>query len=349
MNAIPPTICRSVNVGLAGLAALLLLSACHQTPSSDANAVGKAGDASAHAQSSGSAAAQENDKAGAGAEEGISLKAEEVEALGIVTSAALAAQSSPEASGFAVVVAHETIAQAVTELRTATAAARQSRAALERVRQLVRTPGAMPAEARETTERQAASDQAALDLAWQHLYSAFGQDPPWKGSQDSPELLALATGQYKLVRVTFPLGSLGGDDPGSVRLARIDSSQGGKSWLSRSVWRAPADINVPGRSFFALLKSRELGEGEHLLAWAPVGEPESGALVPAPAAVISGGKFYCYIEKKPGTFVRTEFDPGRPTADGYFVREGITAGDKIVTTAAGQLLAREINPSKEAE
>jgi hypothetical protein len=35
--------------------------------------------------------------------------------------------------------------------------------------------------------------------------------------------------------------------------------------------------------------------------------------------------------------------------DGYFVTEGIAAGDKVVTAAAGLLLARETNPSSEAD
>jgi hypothetical protein len=47
--------------------------------------------------------------------------------------------------------------------------------------------------------------------------------------------------------------------------------------------------------------------------------------------------------------VRTQLDPGRPTPDGYFVKEGISAGDRIVTASAGQLLARESNPSTEPE
>jgi hypothetical protein len=38
-----------------------------------------------------------------------------------------------------------------------------------------------------------------------------------------------------------------------------------------------------------------------------------------------------------------------PTADGYFVKEGVSAGDKVVTASAGQLLAREMNPSTAAE
>jgi len=47
--------------------------------------------------------------------------------------------------------------------------------------------------------------------------------------------------------------------------------------------------------------------------------------------------------------VRKAVDTTRPLDDGYFVNEGIMAGDAIVVTAAGLLLARELNPSSEAE
>jgi hypothetical protein len=248
--------------------------------------------------------------------------------------------------GFGVVLAHETIATAVAEVRTATAAERQSRAALGRTHRLAGTPGAMPAETQESAERQAIADQAALELARQKLSSSFGLNPPWQKSDDNADLRSLASGQSKLVHVTFPLGQLGDKDPASMRLTRIDGHQ---SWQSRVIWHAPADITVPGRSYFAILQGSEAAEGDHLLAWTPVGETQAGVLVPASAAVISNGRFYCYIEAKAGTFVRTGFDPARPAGDGYFVKEGISAGDKIVTHAAGQLLAREINPGKEPE
>jgi hypothetical protein len=292
-------------------------------------------------------AAKNETATGEGAEEGVSLKPEEIEKMGIVTTEARAITSEPEAPGFGVVTPHEAIAQAVAELHTAVAAAHQSRSALERSKRLAGTPGAMPADTQETAERQSAADQAALELARQRLSSTFGQNPPWKNSADSPELASLASGQAKLVRVTFPLGSVDDATPNSMRLAHIGTAH--KSWQSHSVWRAPADTSVPGRSFFAILKGSEVGEGDHLMAFAPVGAAESGVLVPAAAALISAGKFWCYVEKEPGTFVRTQFDPGRPTPDGYFVKEGISAGDKIVTAAAGQLLARESNPSTEPE
>jgi hypothetical protein len=348
MNAITPTtLLREAILALAACAAaMLLLSGCHKALSNEQKpAAAPPGESPAGAGAS-EADAKDKPTGGEGSEEGVSLKPEEIEKMGIVTTEARAITSEPEAGGFGVVAAHETIATAVAELRTAVAAERQSRSALERSKRLAGTPGAMPADTQETAERQAAADQAALELARRRLSSTFGQDPPWKNAENSPVLSALASGQTKLVRATFPLGSVGDTALTSVRLTHIDTVQVGvNSWQSHLVWHAPADVNVPGRSFFAILKSNEVIEGDHLMAWAPVGAPETGVLVPAAAAVVSAGKFWCYVEEKPGTFVRTEFDPSRPAPDGYFVKEGISAGDKIVTASAGQLLARESNPS----
>jgi hypothetical protein len=207
----------------------------------------------------------------------------------------------------------------------------------------------MSADTLDGLQRQAAVDQVALELSRRKLSSMFGQNSPWKHQINSPQLRALASGDAKLVRVSFPLGATGDAAPTSVRLAHINASQGGKSIEVHSVWPAPADANVPGRSYFAFLKSNDFGEGERLLAWVSIGEADSGVLVPASAAVISGGKYWCYVEEKPGQFVRSELDPSMATNDGYFVKEGIEAGAKIVTVSAGQLLAREINPSTAAD
>jgi hypothetical protein len=313
-----------------------LLLGCHKSPP----------DADAAAQN-----AEAKDKTAAGEEsaEGVELQADEVKKLGIVTTAAKPMMHIPETAGFGAVIAHETIAQAVADLATALAVERQSRSALVRAQKLAGTPGAMPVEAQEAVERQAQVDQAALLLAQRRLTTALGQNPPWQEHDSSPELAALAAGRTKLVRVTFPFGALGGSNPVALRLARFNATPGAKSWESHSVWSAPADPNIPGKSFFALLKGSDVGEGERLLAWAPVGSAESGVQVPAAAAVITAGKYWCYVEEKPGNFVRTEIDTSMPTAEGYFVKDGVSAGDKIVISAAGQLLARELNPSTTAD
>lgn len=294
-------------------------------------------------------AAADDQPAGEASAAGIELKADEIERMGIVTTAAKPIMHIPQASGFGTVIAHETIAQAVADLATAAAIERQSRSALARAQKLAGTPGAMPVESLETAERQAQVDQAGLLLAQRRLSTALGQNPPWKDQAASPQLAALAAGSAKLVRVTFPLGTLGTSIPATLRLTRINATPGAKSWESRSVWSAPADSSIPGRSFFALLKADEVGEGERLLAWAPVGTAESGVEIPAAAAVINGGKYWFYVEEKPSEFVRTELDTSMPTAAGYFVKSGVSAGDRIVTSAAGQLLARELNPSTTAD
>lgn len=282
------------------------------------------------------------------AAEGVTLSAGQVQKLGIAVSPARAASYTPEAAGYALVTAHETLAQAVADLITAQAADRQSRAALERILHLAGTPGALPADAQEAAARQTAIDHAALDLARRRLSAAVGRHPPWRDG-DAAMLTALADGRIKLVRVTFPSGVIDAVTPASLRLQRIAPQRSGVSWRSAGPWPAPAEAGVPGQSFFALLKDTDAAEGERLLAWAPLAQPESGVAIPAAAVVISDSKSWCYIERSPGHYVRSEIDTGMPLEDGYFVRTGIAAGSQVVIESAGLLLAREMNPGTAAD
>jgi hypothetical protein len=312
--------------------ALLLVGGCQQAPSAPA------------AQSQ---TAEKKEEGNAAEAEGVTLKPEEIEKAGIKTTPAVASRHVPEVGGYALVITREAIAQAVADLSTAAAMERQSRAALARSKSLAGTPGAMAVEAQEAAERQATVDQASLQLAERKLSALYGRNAPWKDDYASPELTALARGESKLVRVTFPLGALGASVPKTLRLAHMAESLGGKSFESDTVWSAPADTSLPGRSFFAILKGSDVSEGERLLAWAPVGAAEPGVLVPYAAVLINGGKYWCYVEEKPGLFVRKEIDPGIPTDEGYFVKEGIAAGASLVTASAGELLARELGAAAE--
>ena len=287
----------------------------------------------------------------------VTLKPEEVAGLGITASAAAAVRYQAATSGFGVVLGHDVIAQAVADVVTAQAVAAQSRAVLARMQRLAGTPGADSTEARENAARQAAVDAAALRLAKAKSSSVLGQNPPWAGREDSKLPEELAEGRAKLVRVTFPLGSVNGRAPQRLWLARLGTAGAGERWTAHGVWDAPADAGVPGRSFFALLQDIEVGEGERLLAWTAgggggggdSGQAESGILIPSSAVVASDGRYWYYLERQPGEFARIPMDISRPMADGYFVQGGVNRGDLIVTSAAGLLLAREINPRTEAE
>jgi hypothetical protein len=325
-----------------------VLCACHHAAAPGGDAPASAGEAAAKPDS----AAKSGDGAQSGEATkggGVSLTPDQVEKLGIVTQPAKATDYSQETAGFGVVLNHETLAQAAAELSTARATERLSRSALERARKLSGTPGAVSADVEETAAQKAEVDAAALTLTTRRLSSMLGMNPPWKNGDQDAKLQQLASGKIKLLRVTFPLGSLSGGTPPSLRAAHIGANKPGMGLKMNVVWDAPADATVPGRSFFALLAGSDAGEGERLQVWAPLGAPVPGAAIPASAAVMSEGKFWCYVEKKPGAFERVEIDTGRPTADGYFVTDGIAAGDKVVTAAAGQLLAKESGSGSEPD
>jgi hypothetical protein len=340
-----PWMRRSLSAVLA--AGCLLLGACHKTTSSAGEAP-PASDAKAAENPKSQPAAKKDADVKEDAAEGVTLTSEQVEKMGIATQPAQALDYSEEAAGFGVVVNHESIAQAVAELATAKATERLSRSSLSRAQKLDGTPGAVSADVEEAAAQKAEVDAAALTLTSRRLSSALGMNPPWKNGDKDGILQGLAAGKIKLVRLTFPLGALSGGTPARLRAAHIGAKPG-TGWKMNVVWDAPADATVPGRSFFAQLVGSDAGEGERLQVWAPIGEPVAGVVIPAAAAVMSDGKFWCYVEKKPGTFARVELDTGRPSSDGYFVTEGVGAGDKVVTAAAGQLLAKESGSAAEPD
>jgi hypothetical protein len=331
------------------LATACLLCACHGAAPAGGEST-PASAAKAKSETGGKEEAGSKEEAGGKEEaaEGVTLTPDQVEKLGIATQPAQTIDYSDEVAGFGVVVNHETIAQGTAELATAEATERLSRSTLARARKLAGTPGAVSVDIEETAAQKAQVDAAALTLTTRRLSATLGMNPPWKNGDQNAELQALAAGTVKMVRVTFPLGSLGGATPAKLRAAHIGAKPG-TGWKMNAVWDAPADATVPGRSFFALLKGSDAGEGERLQVWAPIGASVSGVMIPAAAAVMSEGKFWCYVEKKPGTFARVELATDRPTADGYFVTQGVAAGDKVVTVAAGQLLAKESGSSAEPD
>jgi hypothetical protein len=269
--------------------------------------------------------------------------------LGITTAPAQAATFTPMASGFGVVMSHEPIAQVAADLEVAAAAVGQSEAALSRAQHLAAGPGALGLDTLESLGKQTSSDRATLALARRKLTAVLGLQFPWQQAGVNAVLDALASGRAELVRATFPSGMLVGATPKSLRMIPYDPGAQSTMWTADTVWDAPQDETLPGRSFFALVKTAGIPEGSHLQVL-PVGSANgaSGVLVPAAALVISNDAYWCYLEKKEGTFVRVPIDVSRPLGQGYFVSAGVAHGDPVVTSAAGLLLAREMNPSSES-
>jgi hypothetical protein len=313
--------------GWIGLAALLVLVGCGKPQSDEKSADKKSDDAP-----------------------GVTLSADQIAALGITTQPAAAGQYRAQASGYGVVTALDTIAQTDAEFMTAQAAAAQSQAAAARAQSLATgEEAAVSRELVEAAQSKAAADQAALALAGRKADAAFGQNAPWQDAASRSAIMArLASGKTVLVRVTFPQDA-GGPSPASLQIARLGAAP--KSWTSNKVWDAPADPTFPGRGFYALVDGSDLAQNEHVTASVPVGAPRAGVLVPAKALVYGESEAWVYVQTKPGTFQRTRIDTGNATGESYFVAAngGIHPGQAVVVNGAGLLLARETNPSTEAE
>lgn len=274
------------------------------------------------------------------------LSADDVQRMGIRTTSLEATREAALARGYGALVPRATVAGVAVELATAQSAATQSQAALQRAQGLASTAGAYSTEAMQGLVRQASADAAAVELAQSHLAATIGS-PPWNSARTEQALRQLSQGNSRLVRVTFPLGSISAL-PARVQLRRLDDAAPPRT-TSRDVWEAPADSAFPGRSFFVLINSGLFSDGERVIAESPQGDAQSGVTIPLAATVIYDNRTWCYVERSANHFARVPVSTEIPTESGYFVTEGIKAGDAVVTNAAGMLLSRETNTSDDSD
>ena len=281
---------------------------------------------------------------------GVHLSADDIKGMGLATTPVSAVRYQPGTAGYGMVTALDSIAQSDSDLVTAQATAAQSQAAANRARELsTGEEAAISHEQLDIAEAKASADQAALGLARRKADAAFGLNPPWRDAGERFRIMAaLGSGRAVLVRATFPLGALDGAKPRSLTVAPLNADTGGLS--ATQIWDAPADPAVPGRSFYLLLEGSHLAQGERVTVTAPTGEAETGVRIPASALVLSESQSWAYVQTKPGTFLRQPVDISKPMPGGYFEPNGggIAAGQSVVTSGAGLLLAHETNPSTAA-
>ena len=70
-------------------------------------------------------------------------------------------------------------------------------------------------------------------------------------------------------------------------------------------------------------------------------EPLSGFTVPDAAVVRQGGDGWVYVQTGSETFTRRKILLDHPREGGWFVTEGVRAGDRVVIGGAQELLSEE--------
>lgn len=273
----------------------------------------------------------------------VTLSGPQLSRLDVRVAPATAATYTPRVHGYGVVLDLGALAAADAGVATAEAAARQSAADLARARALYAQDGAVSKQSLDAAEKQAASDQTSLVLARRQEVVQFGPQLPWRGDHGKGSIVGeLTSGHAVLVRVTFPLDSVGAALPPEIAVAHLGADANGARWTTTRIWAAPADPTIPGRAFFALVSGSSLQSGEHVLAYAPTGASRSGYLIPTAAMILNAEKAWCYVQLAPGAFQRLQLDPELTLPGGYFTPSPVVRGRSVVVRGTGLLLAREI-------
>ena len=103
------------------------------------------------------------------------------------------------------------------------------------------------------------------------------------------------------------------------------------------------DPRIQGKSFLYVAPAHlGLAPGANLLAHVSVGDPMKGLTVPIAAIVWSEGKAWVYEQTASDHFIRRVVTTDAPVESGFFVAEGFSPGNKVVTQGAQALLSEEM-------
>ena len=288
------------------------------------------------------AEAESRVKRGTNGEVIITLDSETQKVMGLQTAPLSAASLSPETNGYGHVLDPAPLSSLVAELVSARATTEASQKELERLKVLAAQNNASVRSV-QTAEAASLRDQVSVELARQHLLTAWG-----KAIADRADLLALvqslAAAEFALVRIDLPAGDVLKAQPAGARLfALADESS---LVAAEYVGPAPAvDTQMQGQGFLFLAKSGQsrFAPGAAVTGFLQLpGATQLGVVLPRNALVRFNGATWVYLQTANDTFQRTEAILERSLDAGWFVREGLKAGDKVVVVGAQQLLSEEL-------
>jgi len=116
--------------------------------------------------------------------------------------------------------------------------------------------------------------------------------------------------------------------------------------VTHSIWFAPTvDSHLQGQSFLLKVDAQGFPLRPGTAVTAYLESPRTakpGVVIPEAAVVRTENRAWAYVQIAPTQFERRQLVVTSPTARGWFVTTGFTAGDRIVVTGAQALLSEEL-------
>ena len=160
-------------------------------------------------------------------------------------------------------------------------------------------------------------------------------------SADTTQLTPYLSGQKTLLLITLPAGqSLAG---GIKSIVVSPSGDRSKGHPAEFISIAPqTDAIIQGESYFFAASHAAIRTGMRIAAWLPQQQsPEAGVLIPVSALIWHLGQAFVYLKTGEERFSRRRIAHFVNTPDGYFIRDTLAPGEKLVTTGAQMLLSEE--------
>jgi hypothetical protein len=191
----------------------------------------------------------------------------------------------------------------------------------------------------QANEADVRAGEQQLNLQESVVRQEWGNTVAKWAAESSSELERVFDQREVLVQVTMPSDAAVGA-PKTISL----EIPGATRTEARLVSTFPrVDPRIQGRSFLYVAPAHlGLTPGVNLLAHLSVGSPMKGLIMPTSAIVWAEGKAWAYQETASEHFARRVVPTEVPVDGGFFVSQGFSPGDKVVTRGAQSLLSQEM-------
>lgn len=278
----------------------------------------------------------------------LKLDKERQEKIGLKTAALEAAQLRPELKGYGQVLDPAPYAALLIENLSAQASLQASSNEYQRLKTLHAQDQNISTRVFETAEAAMKRDQLLLEGAKTKFTLSLGQIASAQSNLQAfiDSLISLKHG---LVRIDLPLGESVESPPEAARLASLAAEE--HPMPARFLGVAPlAAAQTQGQGFLFLVETNPPPPGTAMVGWLQTrGESQTGIVMPRAALIRHQGEVYVYVQTSEETFERKQVELERPLHNGWFVRGGVTAKDRIVIAGAQQLFSEELKTADAPE
>lgn len=281
-------------------------------------------------------------RAAAGPPEGtVRLEPDAVTRAGIETIVVAPSRFEPTVRGFGRVLDPALIVDSIANVEALRTAEASARAEQRRVEALARDDRNASLREVEAARSLAARARADLAMARSRLVVQIG--PALARDPDLATIARrLADGDASLIRIDVP-GSE--QPPAPERGVRFTFYPERREPLEvRYVGPAATiDPTLPGFALLFLATARPPQAGTPVIAdCRTAAPPETGVELPPSAVVYLGGRPFAWVERGEGRFERRILETISREDGSLFVRRGLVAGERVVSTGAQQLLSSEL-------